>query len=336
MDNSSLSRRNFLVGGAALASGLLAAPHIARAQNNRVKIATTAGSQALTVSQLMIDQGYMAELGLEPEFVPVSDGSKVLASVISGEVDLCMGTGFPNILPAIERGGGVRVIATAQNYVNSVVFSGREDIQSIADLQGKNIGTGSIGAQVHIYMSALLQKAGIDTSSVQFVNIGGSAAIFKAVAAGVIDAGPGEPELMYEADAYNVKVLGPVWELLPEMVGQASYASDKTITERREMVVQTLAAYRRLYQFINGPDSLEAFLAARATAMKEDDRDTGTNQWKVLQETKMMGEDLILPPDRIEWMQNLNISLGIQQQLIPYERITDATLAEDALALTDA
>jgi ABC-type nitrate/sulfonate/bicarbonate transport system substrate-binding protein len=336
MNTSTINRRGFvkIAGSAALVAGsMLAAPHIARAQSTRVRIATTAGTQPRTLSQLLLDLGYLAELDIEPEFVPVADGSKVLASIISGEVDICMGSGFPNILPAIERGGEIKIIAKAQNYVHSVLFSRNAEMASVADLKGKNIGTGSIGAQVHIYMSALLRKEGIDTRDVQFVNIGGSAAIFKAVSAGVVDAGPGEPEMLYETDKYNVHVIGPVWDLLPEMSGQASYVSDRFIAERRDIIVRTLAAYRRLYQYVNGPDSLEAFLKARNTANKEEDNETGTNQWKGLQSVRMMADDLILEQDRVDWMQDLNISLGVQQTKIPFDKITDRSLAEDAIAM---
>ena len=34
-------------------------------------------------------------------------------------------------------------------------------------------------------------------------------------------------------------------------------------------------------------------------------------------------------------MQELNISLGVQKTLIPYERITDMSLARDALKLIE-
>jgi ABC-type nitrate/sulfonate/bicarbonate transport system substrate-binding protein len=182
-------------------------------------------------------------------------------------------------------------------------------------------------------MSALLREAGIGLNEVEFVNIGGSAAIFRAVAGGIIDAGPGEPELMYEADDYGVQVIGPVWELLPQMIGQASYASDRTIADKRDIIVRTLAAYRRLYQFINGPDSLDAFVAARNTAMRDEDDESATNQWRILQENRNMADDLVLPRDRIEWLQELNIALGVQQRILPYEEVTDVSIAEEALAL---
>lgn len=334
-----INRRDFglfVTGGAALSIGLLAAPRIVRAQSEKVVIATTAGSQARTLSQFIVHKGYLAEQGLTPEFVPVSDGSKALAAVMSGDVDICMGSGFPNILPALERGGKLKIIAKAQNYVNAGIYTGRDDINSVADFRGKQIGSGSIGAQSHIYMSALITKAGIDVSDVQFVNVGGSSAIFKAVAAGVIDAGPGEPELIFDVEKFKVKSLGFVWDLVPEIVGQASYTSDRTIARKRDVVVRTLAGYRRMYEYLNGGDSLQDWIEARTTALQGDQTVQATNQWKLLQQSQMMPADLVLPPDRIEWMQELNLSLGIQQTKIPYKQITDPTIAEDAIKLEAA
>ena len=68
---------------------------------------------------------------------------------------------------------------------------------------------------------------------------------------------------------YGVHVLsdGEFWRELREYVYQGSYASDKAIAEKRDSLVRLLAAYAKLYRFIQDGDSKAAFLKGFAAGM---------------------------------------------------------------------
>jgi ABC-type nitrate/sulfonate/bicarbonate transport system substrate-binding protein len=334
-------RRALALGGAALTT-LAAGRRSAFAQGRGanlapVTIVNTAGTFAATVQQLMKDRRYLEEMGLRPAFLNVSDGSKIIGALLSGETDICIASGFSQVLPAIERGGRLKVLAGSEVLLLHLVYSWRPEIRRLKDLEGRTVGTGSPGALLHSIMVALMRKNNIDPGKVSFVNVGSSADVFRAVAAKVVDAGPSELDYEDQEHKYNVHGLsdGKFWDGLPEYTNQASYASERSIRERRDVIVRTLAAYAKLYRFISSPQSREAYLAARATALSKDEPEEAMAQWRFFQKHQSFAADLVLSEERVRYMQELNISLGVQRTLLPYNQVTDMSLAREALKLIE-
>src|SRR5258708_3032922 len=221
----------------------------------------------------MIERRYLEELGLRPTFLNVSDGSKIIGALLSGDADLCIASGFSQVLPAIEHGGKLKVLAGSEVLLLHLVYAWRAEIKTLKDLEGRTIGTGSPGALLHSIMVALLRKNNVDPDKVRFVNVGSSADVFRAIVAKVVDAGPSELDYQEQEAKYNVHGLsdGRFWDGLPEYTNQASYASERSMRERRDVIVRTLAAYARLYRFISTPQSRDAYVAARAAALGRDE-----------------------------------------------------------------
>ena len=70
-------------------------------------------------------------------------------------------------------------------------------------------------------------------------------------------------------------------------------------------------------------------------ALSKDEPAEALAQWSFFQKHKSFAVDLVLSEERVRYMQELNISLGVQKALIPYEQITDMSLARDALKLIE-
>ena len=299
-----------------------------------VRIVNTAGTFAATLQQLMKSQGYLEEQGLRADFLTVNDGSQIIGALLSGEADICTASGFSQVLPAIERGGDLRLVAGSELLLLHLILSCRPDIKTLKDLEGRTVGSGAIGALLHSIMIAIMRKNRVDTDKVRFVNVGSSADVFRAVAAKVVDAGPVELDFEGEAAKYGVHALpdGEFWNGLPEYTNQASYTAETAIRERREILVRTLAAYGKLYRFISSPQSRGAYLAARAAALRKDQQDEALREWTFFQTHQSFALDLELSPERVRYMQALNVSLGVQQAILPYEQVADMSLAREAVA----
>ena len=56
-------------------------------------------------------------------------------------------------------------------------------------------------------------------------------------------------------------------------------------------------------------------------------------EWNYLQTYQPFASDLTLSPERVRYMQQVNIEFEIQKEMLPYERVVDMTLAEDAIKL---
>ncbi len=330
-----MSRRDVMGAATCVAmAGLACGP--ARAQEKlKIKIVNTQGNATVTVQELMRRRGYLQEFGVEPQITYVSDGSKLMGSLLSGENDICMFSGFSQVLTALERGAKLKIVAGALVKPEHAVYTKRPNIQTVQDLAGKTIGVGSVGALLHAMVIALLRKHGVDPASVRFVSIGSTADVFRAVVAGTVDAGVSEIDVYDQQARFGVHIIkeGDLWTELPDFTFQASYASERAIANNRAALVRTLAAYAKLYRFLMTPESRDAYVEAQAAALGKSDPAAAEWQWRFFRETAIYATDLVLSPERVKWMQDLNMLLEVQRRTLPYEQVTDVSVAREALAL---
>lgn len=329
-----MNRRTVVGGAACAALAAMAGP--TRAQEKlKIKIVNTQGNATVTMQELMRRRGYLQEFGIEPQITYVSDGSKLMGSLLSGENDICMFSGFSQVLTAIEKGAKLKIVAGALVKPEHAVYTKRPNIKTVQDLAGKTIGVGSIGALLHAMMIALLRKHGVDPASVRFVSVGSTADVFRAVVAGTVDAGVSEIDVYNQQEKYGVHVIqeGDLWTQLPDFTFQASYASERAIANNRAALVRTLAAYAKLYRFLMTPESRDAYIEAQTAALGKSDPAAAEWQWRFFRETAIYATDLVLSPERVKWMQDLNLLLEVQRRALSYEQAVDVSTAKEALTL---
>jgi len=304
----------------------------------KVSIVNTSPNSAFTIQELIKQKGWFEHYGLEATTQNVADGSKLMGALLSGESDICLLSGFGQVPSAIEKGAALKVVGGACLLTDMAVFAKKPEIKTVKDLEGKTVGTGSIGALLYQLMAALLQKKGVDIKKVTFVNVGSSADVFRAVVAGTIDAGPSLYDVYEQQARYGVHSLsdGDFWSQLPEYTYQGSYASDRAIAQKRDALVRVLAAYCTAYRYIQQPDSLADYVKAREAALHGDPKlakAEASSEWRFNQKFKPYATDLVLSKKRIDYMQKLNIGFGVQKKMLPYDTVADMSLARDAVKL---
>lgn len=302
----------------------------------KVNIVNTRGMATITVQELMKRRRHLEELGVEPNVLYVADAAKLMGSLLSGESDICMFSGIGSVLTAIEKGAKIKLVAGSLVKLEHAIYSKKPEIRTIKDLEGKTLGSGSTGALLHAMWVAILRKYGVDEKKVTFVNIGGTPDVFRAVAAGIVDAGISEIDVYDQQQKYGVHVIkeGDLWKELPEFTFQGAYASERAIKDKRDALVRTLAAYARLYRHLASKQSEQDFVDAQmAAAGGRADPANARWQWSFFQDTQIYATDLVLSEARVRYMQDLNVSLGVQKRVVPYEDVADMSLARDALKL---
>ena len=343
-----ISRRSALTGaaGAGLIAtgglGLLSAcaPSTKKAAAGElpVRILSSQGVQVLTIQELMNRKGYFKEFGLSASAISASSGTNIIGPLINQQAEICIFAGFSQLITAIEKGAALKIVGAASVKGQQALFSKNPAVKSVKDLEGKTIGVGAIGAQLHQVAVALLRKQGVDIKKVQFVTIGSSGDVFRAVIAGTVDAGNGQADVLSSLDKFGVHMVegGDYATSLPEFTWQASFTSEKTIKEKRETLVRTLAAYAKAFRFVQNPGSKDDFVAAQLAALDsknpEEAAKGAVSQWEYLQQRKIYAEDLVLSPERVQYMQELNIEIGGQKKIIPYDQLIDTSLAKEAIA----
>lgn len=337
MLNGKLSRRSLLAGGVALTSIALIRPGFGQAAE-RVNIATASSNLATTLQTMLRTGGFLDRFGLESEPLFVQDGSKLMAAVISGEVDLCPLSGYAQVFPAVARGAEIKLVNGSIRYGQQCIFSSNPDIKTIADLKGKTIGIGPLGAQLHQVTVALLLKNGISPDEVTWANIGSSGDVYRAIVAKVVDAGSSQIDNIPNAASQGVHQVegGEMWVDLKDYPFQGGYASNNAIANKRDLLVRTLAAYAALFRHVTGPDSKEDFMEGRRVALTASDAEfdaASEFQWNFMQETQPFANDLMLTAAGVDYVQDLNVRLGIQDAKMAFDKVADMSLAEEAIKL---
>lgn len=334
-----VSRRTVLgqmAGCAALAGlgGALAGCSRASAPG-AVKIANASGGLSLVMNEMMKEQGYLQSFGLHPTLMHIADGTKILGGIVGGSADASMMSGFSQTFPAMLRGADIKIIGGGILLPSLAMFTGNAQVNSVKDLEGKSIGTGSIGALVYQLTVTLLKKYGVDPAKVRFVNIGSSPDVFRAVSAGTVDAGLAQASLAATSAAHHVRPVqnGNLAVEVPQFTYQGAWTSAQEIATKRDTVVKSLAAYAKMYRYVQTPAAKNDFIKARRTAFPSAPQAEHEAEWQFVQTFKPFAVDLVLSPDRIAYMQNLNEQFDQQKTLVPYERATDMSLARDAIAL---
>jgi ABC-type nitrate/sulfonate/bicarbonate transport system substrate-binding protein len=306
-------------------------------------IINAGGDPTLVLQELLKQQGYFEQLGLDATTDNFGDGTKVMAALLSDAAEISVLSGISQVFPAIEKGGKFKIVAAAGLLPQLAVYSSKPDIKTLKDLEGKVVATSSIGALLHQLMVALMQAKGVDYTKVQFVNIGGggTANVFRAVVAGTVDAGPAPIDVYDHQEQYGVHALtdGNMWTELPQFTYQAAFTTDEIIEKKRDVLVRELAAYAKLFRFVHSPDSKDAFVKAWQSALGGGGKDPAQQakeaeyQWGFYNKFKVFSEDLMMSPERIDYMQRLNILVGNQQKMLPYDQVADMSLAQEAIKL---
>jgi ABC-type nitrate/sulfonate/bicarbonate transport system substrate-binding protein len=326
-----LNRPQFLAGLGALA----AAGANARAAEaaGSVNIINTGANDSFALQALIKNRNYFDSVGLTANTQNVSDGVKLMAAIVTGADDIAILTGFSQVFPAIENGAPIKLVGSALLPVSFEMYTANPDIKTIKDLEGKTVGTGAIGALVHASAAAVLMKYKVDLNKVKFVNIGSSSDVFKAVAAKKVDAGPAQHEFSKLAAKYGVRSISDFAKEIPQFTNQGAFASERVIAEKRDILVRTLAAYGKAYRFVNSPSSREDYIKAFHDGVGPDTEEQAIDQWTWFQEYKAYNVAIALPPDRINYMQQLNVALGVQKSILPMDKVADMSIARDAAKL---
>ena len=124
MNSSKLfGRRSVLqISGAGVASVLFMTLRDTRAtaaEPINVNIVNTSPNSAFTIQQLIKEKRWLEDFGLEPQTLNVSDGSKLMGALLSGSSDVCLLSGFGQVLPAIEKGGALKLVGGAQLLIRT-------------------------------------------------------------------------------------------------------------------------------------------------------------------------------------------------------------------------
>ena len=204
------------------------------------------GYAALVIAK---EKGYFAEEGLNLKIIKYSDYLKGWDDFSNNNLDGHFGVFTDTIVKRSEGFNIKTVYFTDASYGQDVIVA-KKEIRTIADLMDKKISVIGINSFSHIWVSALLEKNGLNEVDVQFANIDNSA-VPRALASGEIDAGHTYGPFVAEAVKAGFHILdgATTKEVHGIIVDDLAFHS-KFIKERSDDISKIIKSLNRAVQFL--------------------------------------------------------------------------------------
>ena len=140
---------------------------------DKLRVGFPSLATALSPTWVAAKKGFWKKYDLDVELILLS-GAVIIPTLLSGSLDVVVGSDTAAILSNLRGGSNVRLGVTTNSLGSSLVT--QKNVESIKQLKGKIIGIGSQGfSSLELRLSKLLLDSGIDPEKeVKFLPIGGS------------------------------------------------------------------------------------------------------------------------------------------------------------------
>jgi NitT/TauT family transport system substrate-binding protein len=221
--------------GAAAASG--AAP-AAPPQRTSMRLGLNALSASITPIWLAKDDGIFDKYGFDVELITLQSSSQVAKVMASGEMPVAV-SAAAGVVDAALAGDDQVLLSGFQNTMNFWAYA-KPDVTSLADLRGKRIGTTRIGSGVYLGATMMLRSVGLEPDrDAALVQIGGTADVWGALAAGAVDASVLSLPYNFEAQDAGYRLL---YDLSAQRIAylQSGLASSRHYVNNNEEMLRRL------------------------------------------------------------------------------------------------
>jgi NitT/TauT family transport system substrate-binding protein len=149
----------------------------------------------LTIAERL---GYFKEAGVDVEIVDVAGGARALEALVGGSVEVTAGA-FDHTIQMQAKNQpivGIVLFGRHPSFALAVRNEKATTYRDVRDLKGMKVGVTALGSQTQFMVEYLAIRAGLASSEISFVNVGGGAGAIAAIRHGAVDAVvTGEPAL---------------------------------------------------------------------------------------------------------------------------------------------
>ena len=218
------------------------APALPAQERITVLYPSPAGSWMIPV--IAKEAKYFEREGLSLEYVRVGGSTRIVAALLGGSAPI-IHAGEPAVVPAVQRGADVVIIAAFCNAAQHRLIV-RPEIKDVKDFKGKPVGITTFGSTSDYILRFALQRYGLDPNKdVSIMQTGGQPEGLAAMTAGKIFAQRMGFPFHIKAQQMGMRELIDFSKLgLEENIG-AMITTRSFIAQRRETVVRYLRAYIR-------------------------------------------------------------------------------------------
>jgi NitT/TauT family transport system substrate-binding protein len=269
---------------------------------------------------------FAAKHGLKLTILSMKNGALAHKALLSGELDSIESSPGAAIL-AGARGADLKIVGCDWPGVPHGLMV-RLGIDKVADLKGKTVAVAQPGSLPNLLFNAILEQNHMAASDVKVANLGGDLDRFKAVTAGVADAGIVAAEFMAVAPK-DIRMLVRGRDALPNYVRLCLTMTGKTLAMRREDAINFVAAEMDALRFaLTHRDDAIAVTRAETNA-KPDDPKPAFAYDDTLKHAAI-DPAITLPLDKLKWMEDALVKAGNLKTPVDLVKITDASIRDEA------
>ena len=273
---------------------------------------------------------FAGKLGLKLGFVQLKNDVIALKALLAGELDSYEG-GAGGAMAAAARGADVKIVGCNWLAAPHGIYV-RPSIASLADLKGKSVAVSTPGSFPEIFARAAFEKAGIPPGQVRFAAMGSDTDRYKALMAGVVDGAVISNEYVPISGKDGIRDLMPAAEVMPDFIRVCIEMTGKSLGERRREAAAFLAAEIEALRFAMGHRDETIRVAHEITGSKPDDPRPAFVFDEAVR-ANVIGTDLPLPVDKLEFMQRQLVNTGTLARPGDIAKVIDKGAREEALAL---
>lgn len=274
------------------------------------------------------EKGFYKAHGVEVEFQQFAGNIQLNQALIAGAID----SGEESADPAFSadlKGGTLKIIGSTIPGNPFAVFA-RPGISSFADLKGKTIGVSQPGALPDVLMRAMLKAKGVDPGSVTAVNAGADAERYNAVKGGKIDSAAISSEFVPQSKKDGLNLLGLANDIVPLYPRFVIVANGDALKSRPDGAIRFLAGEMEGLRYALSHRQEELQLTSKTINLPVDDPRI-TYLFDALKDGNMVAPNCDIPREKIEWLQNLRVDLGIQKSKVDLNTLIDDSYRQKAL-----
>jgi NitT/TauT family transport system substrate-binding protein len=273
---------------------------------------------------------FAGKLGLKLDFLQLKNDAIALKALLAGELDSYEG-GAGGAMAAAARGADVKIVGCNWLAAPHGVYV-RPGIASMADLKGKSVAVSTPGSFPEIFAKAAFEKAGIPAGQVRFAAMGSDTDRYKALIAGVVDGAIISNEYVPISAKDGIRDLMPAAEVMPDFIRVCVEMTGKSLIGRRQDAVRFIAAEIEALRFAMSHRDEVIRVAHEITGAKPDDPRPAFVFDEAVR-TGVIGTELPLPLDKLEFMQKQLVGGGTLARPGDIEKMIDRGVREEALAL---
>jgi NitT/TauT family transport system substrate-binding protein len=232
-----------------------------------------------------VDKGYFADEGLDVTLKVGGGGAELAPAVLNNDYQFAVGE-YVSLMQARENNVKLQVVSNLTNGadapdqgINALLVAPDSDIKSVKDLAGKTIAVNGLGGIDDIAVRAILDKHGVDSSSVHFTEID-FPDMNAAVKSGQVDvAAQPEPFVTLGEKDGLVNLLDPYYETLPGMPLGLVFASEKWLKDNPDLANAFDRALKRSIEASSDKEAMQQAILANTDTEADLLQDMALDHW---------------------------------------------------------